>query len=186
MGRRLLLVLLMVPLVPLVALHGPSPAGASPLVVATRLAVARFANPAVAQEAGYQAASVTNGVEHWLNPGLAHHGPVLDPERPQGLVYVETGHGLRLAAALFVLDHAGQLPPAVAGATWHQHSWCQGVGGIGFPLPGGPCPPGTAVQVGPDMLHVWLANVPVEPFTTDMTPRLVCLLAGGSASPGGF
>jgi hypothetical protein len=165
---------------PLVLLFGiAAPRGASPLIAATRAAVAPFADPAVATAAGYRVASAGNGIEHWLDPAWAQ-GPILDPQRPQGLVYLETGHGLRLVAALFVLDHAGQADPQVSGATWHHHTWCQGPAGIGFPLPGGPCPPGTSLQVGPDMLHVWLADVPISPFTTDMTPRVVCLLAGRS------
>ena len=167
-------------------LLGAPPAQASPLVVATRVAVARYRDPLVAGAAGYRVTSVSNKVEHWLNPALTHGGPVLDPQRPQGLVYLETGQGLRLVAALFVLDHAGQADPPVAGATWHHHTWCQGPGGIGFPLAGHPCPPGTSFTVGPDMLHVWMAAVPIAPFTTDMTPRVVCLLAGVSPSRTGF
>ncbi len=169
---------------PLALLLGAAPVRASPLVVATRAAAARYGDPLVAGAAGYRPAAVSNHIEHWLNPALTHGGPVLDPQRPQGLVYLETGHGLRLVAALFVLDHAGQALPRVAGATWHHHTWCQGAGGIGFPLPGRPCPPGTSLTVGPDMLHVWMAGVPIAPFSTDMTPRVVCLLAGAGAGAG--
>ena len=175
MSRPRLLVVL---LAPLALLLGASPAQASPLVAATRAAVARYADPLVAEAAGYRPASVSNRIEHWLDPALTHDGPVLDPQRPQGLVYLETSQGLRLVAALFVLDQADQALPHVAGATWHHHTWCQGTGGIGFPLPGRPCPAGTSLTVGPDMLHVWMAEVPIAPFTTDMTPRVVCLLAG--------
>ncbi|MDQ6616378.1 MAG: hypothetical protein M3083_16970 [Actinomycetota bacterium] len=177
MARRLLLVVTLV-LCSGALPAGALPAGTGPLVSSTRQAVAQYADPVVAGAAGYQPASVSNRVEHWLNPALSRHGPVLNPRRPQGLVYVETGHGLLLVAALFVLDHPGQRPPRVPGAAWHHHRWCQGDGGIGFPLPGAPCPPGTSLRVGPDMLHVWMANVRIDPFASDMTPRLACLLSG--------
>jgi hypothetical protein len=155
---------------------------AAQLIAATRRAVVPFQDPKVAERAGYVPASVSGPIEHWVDQRLVTDGVRLDPQHPAGLVYVDTGHGLRLVAAMFILDRVGQAEPAVPGATWHHHTWCQGTGGIGIPLPGGPCPPGTSLQVGPEMLHVWLADVALDPFAADMTPAVVCRLATSPAA----
>jgi hypothetical protein len=157
-----------------------SSAAASPaaaLIAATRRAAAGFDDAGAALRAGYVPSSVSGPVEHWLNEGLLRHGATLDPKHPEGLVYIDTGHGLRLVAAMFMLHHVGQPVPVVPGAIWHHHNWCQGVGGIGIPLPGGPCPPGTTTHVGPEMLHVWMADVAIPVFATNMMPAVVCRLA---------
>ena len=149
----------------------------SPLVVTTRAdSMNRFADVTAAEAAGYVVSSVTTPIEHWLNPRYFDDGHILDPERPEGLVYLETGHGLRLVAAMFVMDRTGERPPVVRGATWHDHTWCQGPGGIGIPLPGKPCPPGTSSQRGPEMLHVWMPGVSVPVFATSMAPSVICHL----------
>jgi hypothetical protein len=160
----------------------PRPGGeAARLVATTRAAVVRFDDPAAAGAAGYQVASVSGPVQHWLNPAYLGDGAPLDPRRPAGLVYLQTGTGLRLMAAMFVLARPGEPDPATPGARWHHHTWCQGAGGVGVPLPGQPCPGGTSPQATPDMLHVWLPWVGVPAFATSMTPNAACRLAG---SPG--
>lgn len=149
----------------------------SPLVITTRAdTMTRFAQVTAAEAAGYALASVTSPIEHWLNRAYFNDGDILDPARPEGLVYLETGHGLRLVAAMFVMDRAGQTPPVVRGATWHHHVWCQGTGGIGIPLPGKACPPGTSLQTGPEMLHVWMPGIDIPAFATSMAPSVVCHL----------
>lgn len=177
--RRRVLTILAAVVVAAAGLRSSAPAvsPASLLIAATRHAVASFDDSGAALRAGYVPASVSGPVEHWVNESLLHHGATLDPRHPEALVYVDTGQGLRLVAAMFMLHAVGQPVPVVPGATWHHHNWCQGVGGIGIPLPGGPCPPGTTTHVGPEMLHVWMADVAIPVFATDMAPAVVCRLA---------
>lgn len=165
------------------AARTPPPASdaAAALVSSTRASVTRFEALSAAEAAGYELASVTGPVQHWLNPAYLADGHPADPWRPAGLVYADTGHGLRLAAAMFVLSAPGVPDPPIPGAVWHHHTWCQGAGGIGVPLPGGPCPPGTQVQTTPDMLHVWFPWVGIPVFATTMTPTEVCHL--GAPTP---
>lgn len=115
-----------------------------------------YSDADVARRAGYEPQSTTRTVEHWVNPSYFRDGRELDRNRPESLMYVRTADSLRLVAEVFVLDHVGETTPLADGATWHHHSACLGPGGLGVPLPGGPCPPGTALQNTPEMLHVWI------------------------------
>ena len=139
--KRLLLLL-----AGLLALNGSSLSAHDALV---------YANADAAKRLGYEPQSITGDVEHWVNAGYFRDGRVLDPNRPESLMFVRTRAGLRLVASVFVFEHPGEAP-VVADAAWHHHSSCLGPGGLGEPLPGGPCPPGTVLEDTPPMLHVWV------------------------------
>jgi hypothetical protein len=139
---------LLVALVGVIALTGGASASASQASLYTDASAAR--------RVGYTPQSITGAVEHWVNVAYHRDGRELDLDRPEALMYVRDASGLHLVAEVFVLDHVGETPPAVGGEAWHHHSACLGEGGLGVPLPGAPCPAGTALVDTPPMLHVWV------------------------------
>jgi len=167
-------------------LGGPSVAASvvsdrASLVAETRAGVARFADVRVALAAGYRPEQSVGPILHYLNQGYLRAGPILDPQRPEALVYKRSPSGLHLVAAMFMMHRAGESGPAIDGsrAGWHTHSSCWGPGGMGVPVPGGPCPEGTEPVRTAEMLHVWLINVPGGPFAIDMAPPLYRCDIGG-------
>lgn len=151
------------------------PSRASAFVAATRTAAARWADLRAAVAAGYVLDDRTVGVEHWINPAYLGDGHLLDPHRPEGLMYVADGTRRRLAAVFYMLDRPGQPDPTLGAPGWHHHTRCFGeAGGIGVPVPGGACPPGTSLTSTADMLHVWMPGYGRSVFSADMTPRFVC------------
>ena len=78
---------------------------------------------------------------------------------------------------MFFFVDEGVPVPDLGGAGWHTHPTCFGPGGVGTPVPGGPCPPGTARRGGPSMLHVWLDSGGWSPFEATIEPAFVCLLS---------
>jgi hypothetical protein len=115
-----------------------------------------YSDPNVALAAGYELQTATGPVEHWVNPAYFDDGHEEDPARPEALMYVRTPTGLQLEALVFVRERASDAASVADAGPWHTHSSCLGPGGLGVPLPGGPCPPGTALEETAPMLHVWM------------------------------
>jgi hypothetical protein len=160
----------------------PSPAqaaAASELVAATKRGVARFGDLHAALAAGF--APHHHGLEvvkHYFNPAYVTDGRVLDPTRPEGLLYAFTDRGPVLVAAVFMMNHADQPGLEVGGCltVWHAHdnlcSTNPAKGTItGLRSPGGPCPAGQVPWAAPPMLHTWVTDVPGGPFAHHFTVR---------------
>jgi hypothetical protein len=162
----------------LVAVPGTSPAQlqrAEALLTATIAAIKRFQTPQQAYAAGYRSIgdSVT-GDEHYVNWSYGDDGHVLDPQRPESVVY-EYRDGRQTAVAMMYALPIGSSfadVPDVGGALtqWHVHNnLCltedkQHRVVSGITSSNGKCPPGTSKAGNTPMLHVWVVPNPCGPF----------------------
>lgn len=116
---------------------------------------------------------------HWLNDAYVKAGIVMDPLRPQGLVYANTWHGPVLLGAMFEMPKLGEFGPDPGGplTAWHQHvNICVTPLGFEFSLmtPFAVCPLGAIDVSVPAMLHVWIVDNPKGgPFAVDIDPAVV-------------
>ncbi len=122
------------------------------LVDDVRTTLARYADVDDAVAAGYQAPRRPRGqTAHYLDPSVASDGHVLDPGRPNGLLYgTGTGGDPVLLGAFFVVP-PGTAAPSDAGdlVVWHSHNPA--------------CPAYFATADAPcadtrRMLHVWTVD----------------------------
>ena len=141
------------------------------MVVATRAAIAKYADPRVAAADGYQVAGM-HGIDfHASNPRYEHDGRVFDPARPETLVYAIAPDGRPvLLGAMFQMPAIGQPGPTIGGplTVWHAHeNICfsltpPALTGLLSPL--GTCPIGSIdLPLTAQMIHVW--TVPGAPET---------------------
>jgi hypothetical protein len=155
-------------------------AGAAFVDASRARAEASLPDVASARRLGYRVDSVAGTIEHWVADRYVEDGRTLDPARPEGLVYRVDGDRRTLMAVFFFVAE-GVPVPDVRYDGWHSHPTCFGPGGIGIPVPGGPCPPGTARRVGPTMLHVWLDGSGWSPFEATVAPAYVCRVPASAA-----
>ena len=162
----------------LVSVSGVTPTElhrAEALIATTIKDLKRFETPAQAYAAGYRSiGDAVTGDEHFVNWSYANDGHILDPTRPESVVY-EVRNGKQTAvAAMFALPFGSTFAnvPDVGGALtqWHVHNnLCltndpqQRVvaGVIGEKEP---CPAGTTKAGNTPMLHVWSTPNPCGPF----------------------
>jgi hypothetical protein len=144
-------------------------AAAAKLVSDLKTDLAKYADLDVALKAGYKLPAAAEGMEvHLENAAYKKDGRVLDPTRPETLVYAISGGRAALLGALFVMEKAGTPGPAIGGPIthWHAHNVCVTAIPPGFGLvnPFGGC---TALSVNittPEMMHVWVVDSPAGPF----------------------
>jgi hypothetical protein len=161
-------------------------AAAARLLADTKASLARYQDPAAAIAAGYKpgAASGVDPLLHFQNQANAH--AILDPQRPQALVYARTPTGLRLIGAMFQMPRLGQWGPDPGGplTQWHQHEGiCFSPFGIefSFETPFWTCPVGSTSITTPPMLHVWVIdNGKNGPFAADLDKTVQRELTGRS------
>jgi hypothetical protein len=117
--------------------------------------------------------------QHWMNQAYVEGGYVMDPRRPQGLVYANTKHGPVLLGAMFQMKRIGQFGPDPGGplTAWHQHeNICFTPLGFEFSLmtPFATCPLGAIDVSAAPMLHVWIVDNPRGgPFAVDIDDEVV-------------
>lgn len=137
----------------------------------TVAALARYADPAVAAADGYEVAGIAGLDYHASNEAYQHDGRILDPERPETLVYAAGPSGPVLLGAMFQMPGFGEAGPAIGGplTVWHGHEQIcfslvpPGLTGIVSPLGG--CPVGSlAIPRTVEMMHVWTAPGAPQPF----------------------
>ena len=167
--------------------HGPSIAvtaaeleGAARLVAETKAASVRFEDIEAARAAGYYLASAPrNGLSHYFNTAYTRDGRILDPERPESLVYLSLADGSsKLVGVLYRMPSPDQPGPRVGGplTAWHAHdNLCTANGRVVGKLINGRCTNGAGATTGtvsptPEMLHVWLVDNPNGVFSDDMEP----------------
>jgi hypothetical protein len=148
---------------------------AARLVADTRRGLARFVDLRDALGAGYAPNQpAPAAIKHYFNPGYVTDGRVLDPARPEGLLYAYTGRGPVVVAAVYLMNRAGEPGRAVGGCLtqWHVHdNLCSSDPGhgliTGVRSPDGRCPSGQVPWAAPRMLHTWVIDVPGGPFARD-------------------
>jgi hypothetical protein len=150
---------------------------AAELVAAVRAASARYRDVSAALADGYKPDRPGDGLDvHFDNKQRSADGAVLDPARPEQLVYARAGARSVLLGVVFRMPRAGERGPQIGGAstTWHSHNICVGPlpPGFGLVTPYGTCPFLTAEVTLPEMMHVWLVDSPTGPFA-DSLPSYV-------------
>ena len=126
---------------------------ADELAADTREGVAKYVDPLAAEADGYRPSSPSwRPVIHYLNPAHQRDGEILDPDRPEALVYANTSEGTILLGAMYVMPEPGVSGPRIGGCLtqWHAHS-----------LRG---------WETPEMMHMWSVDVPGGPFS-ELRPR---------------
>jgi hypothetical protein len=154
---------------------------AKELVAATRRGAARFVDLRDARAAGYAPhVRALESVKHYFNPRYVTDGRVLDPARPEGLLYAFTARGPVLVAAVYLTNGADEPGSAVGGCLtqWHAHdNHCSSdpANGLidGVRRRGGRCPPGQVPWATPPMLHTWVIDLPGGPFVAHVGARAV-------------
>jgi hypothetical protein len=148
---------------------------AETLVEETIVDLRRYEFPAEAVAAGYR--SIGDGLtgdEHFVNWSYVNDGHILDPLRPESVVY-EYRNGRQVAvAAMYMLPFGSTFAdvPDVGGALtqWHVHQdLCltndpQQRIVSGLTTIDGACPSGTSKAGNTPMLHVWVVPNPCGPF----------------------
>ena len=142
------------------------------LVADTRRDVRRFADLRDARTAGYAPhVPAARSTMHYFNAAYVTDGRVLDPTRPEGLLYAHTTRGPVLVAAVYLMNRADEPGRAVGGCLteWHTHNnFCSSDPASGK-ITGvldrdGRCPPGQVRWPAPPMLHAWVIDLPEGPF----------------------
>jgi len=164
----------------------PTPAqvdAANRLYVETKAAIAPYEDWHQAWAAGYRPGGSTSlPSTHWMNQGYVDAGYVMDPHRPQGLVYANTHHGPVLLGAMFQMKGLNRFGPDPGGpmTAWHQHeNICFTPFGFEFSLmtPCSTCTVGAIEISAPPMLHVWVVDNPHGgPFAVDIDSSVVAAL----------
>jgi hypothetical protein len=134
----------------------------------------RYASPAAAYAAGYRSIGDHVDAEHYVNWSYTDDGHVLDPQRPESIVYQYRGGRQQAVAAMYQLPFGSSFAdvPDVGGplTQWHVHAnLClsddpQQKILTGFTEINGSCPPGTSKASNTPMLHVWIVPTPCGPF----------------------
>jgi len=135
----------------------------------------RFEYPTEAFAAGYRSiGDALTGDEHYVNWSYVDDGHILDPARPESVVY-EVRNGRQVAvAAMYMLPFGSTFAnvPDVGGALtqWHVHrNLCLTESAThkvlaGMTADNGTCPPGTNKAGNTPMLHVWIVPNACGPF----------------------
>ena len=137
-------------------------AAATRLYTETAAAIAKFADPSVARDAGYNVAGLAGTDFHADNPRLKGDDHILDPDAPETLVYAVAASGEPvLLGAMYQMDDVGEIGPAIGGplTVWHAHDHIclpipLAISGLTSPF--GLCPLGSlTMPITNEMLHVW-------------------------------
>jgi uncharacterized membrane protein len=115
---------------------------------------------------------------HWVNREFLFDDHILDPARPEFLMYSDSTSGKVLTGFMYYTRTLAERGPTPGGsiAQWHYHPWS----GRGFcaerellvvsrPNEDGTCPAGVRVDRSAEMLHVWFVDHPLGPFADVMT-----------------
>ncbi len=131
-------------------------ANAARLFEDVKAGIARFADLRAAQAEGYQQSAPFRfgdwGPAHFKNRAYSHDDRLLDPARPEGLVYLRLQDGRTVLLGAFFLAPRGQGPrPGGPITEWHFHN-----------------PDGQG-----EMMHVWIFGHPDGPFARSLTKEAI-------------
>jgi hypothetical protein len=142
------------------------------IVAVTVMRLGQWADPAVAEAAGFRSiGDGGTGHEHFVHAEFRADGIFFDPDRPESLVYDTTSGERRLVAAMYMVDEGTPLEevPDYGGALmqWHVHdNLCYNAEGQvrGLTDEAGNCAAGLTKPVPTPMIHVWIEPHPCGPF----------------------
>ncbi|MBN9389751.1 MAG: hypothetical protein J0I20_17120 [Chloroflexi bacterium] len=153
---------------------------AGKLVSDTKSGIARLEDYDTAVAEGYKQitpyvlgqGAAKYGPAHFYNAAYDKDGQLLDPSKPEALVYFKMPGGKMVLLGAMFLAPIGQGPtPGGPLTTWHTHdNLCAGAGGITLKNQQGDCPAGAkAVTEKEEMMHVWIFDNPDGPFAHNLT-----------------
>lgn len=113
---------------------------------------------------------------HYVNKEYILDDAILDPERPEFLMYYDRPEGKKLVGFMFLARKPDEKGPQVGGprTVWHYHIWADkicllnGLMVVGLPDEEGACTQGNPGHRSPEMMHIWLVDHPSGPFGTEM------------------
>ena len=160
------------PIIPARAATSAERAAANDLLLRTRAALARYADPALAAADGYKVDGLAGIDFHAANPAYEKDGRVFDPAHPESLVYAVAPNGRPvLLGAVFQMPEIGQPGPTIGGplTAWHGHEHVcislapPALAGLLSPLGG--CAVGSIMLPRtPEMIHLWIVPGAPDPF----------------------
>jgi hypothetical protein len=158
---------------------------AARLVADTKAGVVRLEDLDAAIAEGYaQVAPPRNGLVHYMNFAYNRDGLILDPERPESIIYLNLPDGSwTLVGAMYRMPSPDEPGPRIGGAltSWHAHdNLCRAGRQIVAVAADGVCPRGE-LYTTPEMLHVWLVENPDGVFSDDMEPDALVEMAQAQA-----
>lgn len=142
-------------------------------IVATTLSVLpKWEDPEVAEAAGFRSiGDGSTGTEHLMNQENMDDDIILDPNKPESLVYDIKDGRRELAAAMYMTKPGVPLDevPTLGGSLvqWHVHqNLCYNDQGkvAGITNAEGKCRPGLVKPEETPMIHVWIRPHPCGPF----------------------
>jgi hypothetical protein len=150
---------------------------AKKLLTSTIRTLPRWSGPAQAYADGYRSIGDTASVvEHYVNWSYVDDGHVLDPKRPESIVYQRRNGKQVAVAAMYSLPIGSTFAdiPDVGGALtqWHVHNnLCLTDDPVQkiilrYTAADGSCPAGTSKASNTPMLHVWTVPNPCGPFAS--------------------
>lgn len=171
-------------------MHGSAPhagpatpeqqAAAAKLLRDVKASLARYADLGAAQAAGYRQTTPYRflrwGPAHFHNRALNADDGLLDPARPEALVYMKLPNGQHALMGAMFLAPKGMGPrPAGLIADWHVHdNLCVTSTGSVALARGGQCPAGSFfVGDAVEMMHVWIFDNPDGPFAHELSPQAI-------------
>jgi hypothetical protein len=148
---------------------------AETLLRATLKDLPQFSSVAVAEADGYRSiGDALTGDEHFVNWSYVNDGKILDPKKPESIVFQVRGGKKTAVAAMYMLPFGSKFKdvPDVGGALtqWHVHrDLCLTDNPMqkivsGLTTVDGTCPPGTEKAGDTPMLHVWIIPNQCGPF----------------------
>jgi hypothetical protein len=169
--------------------QAPTPdeaAAAARFAEATKAGVAKYADVNAAIADGYKPDGPALGIErHYKHHTYGKDGAILDPTRPELLVYAEDGERAILLGAVYIMDKAGTPGPEIGGplTRWHAHNICVTMlpPAIGLVTPFGSCPVAAVAVTIPDMIHVWTVDNPGGPYAEKLDDKWVRALLAQAA-----
>lgn len=127
-------------------------AAADRLVAQVTFAIQRFRDVATAVSAGYRPLGFEpNGIYHYINEQYVADGVMLDPAKPEAILYGRVADGsLVPVGVMFMAASVLERGNRVGGCLtpWHRH-------GFPFARPG---------ETSAEMMHVWTIAVPGGPY----------------------
>ncbi len=157
---------------------GEQVAAAQALADATKAAMAKYAHLNDAIAAGFVLPKPGEGPDvHMDHKANRSDGRVLDPDRPETLVYAISGGEATLLGVVFVMEKAGIAAPEPGGpiTRWHAHNICLTLlpPGFGIVSPFGNCPALSINLTTPEMMHVWVVDNPDGAFAEGLDKQWV-------------
>lgn len=147
-------------------------AEAENIVSATLLGLPQWSDPNVALAAGFRSiGDGVTGTEHFVNAAFMNDDTILDPNKPESLVWDVKDGKRTLAAAMYMVKPGTPLAevPKMGGKLmqWHIHdNLCYNAEGhvAGLTDAQGNCAPGLVKPQNTPMIHVWIRSNKCGPF----------------------